>query len=176
MTGFTLWREEPIQKSHPRVGFDCGEPALNEYLLRHARQNHDRGVAKTILAVGQTPPNAVMGYYSLSPASLDYARVPEIARRGGGRYEVPGFRLGRLAVSLAHQGQGLGGQLLLSAARRCLRAASEVGGTVLVIDAKSPRAANWYQTYGAFPLLDAPLTLVLPLATIAALLEAEGKL
>jgi GNAT superfamily N-acetyltransferase len=57
---------------------------------------------------------------------------------------VPGFRLARIATDLRWQGQGLGGQLLATAARRCLRAAAEVGGVVLIIDAKNDRAARWY--------------------------------
>ncbi len=74
------------------------------------------------------------------------------------------------------QGQGLGGQLLLAAGRRCLMAAAVVGGTVLIIDAKTDRAAAWYIGYGALPLLDAERTLVLPLATIENLLRDVGKL
>jgi hypothetical protein len=70
------------------------------------------------------------------------------------------------------QGKGLGGQLLLAAGRRCLRVAEEVGGTVMLIDAKNERAASWYGSCGAVPLLDAPLTLVLPLQTISAALKA----
>ena len=41
------------------------------------------------------------------------------------------------------------------------------GGVVLVIDAKSDSVAKWYASCGAMPLNDAPLTLLLPLATIA---------
>ena len=74
------------------------------------------------------------------------------------------------------QGQGLGGQLLLAAARRCLRVAQEVGGTVLLIDAKDERAATWYASYGAMPLLDTPHTLVLSLDLVAAAFKASGKL
>lgn len=170
------WREEPIGKAPDRAGFDCGDVALNDYLRRHARQNHDNGVSKTFLAVAEADRRTILGYFTLSPASVAYARVPEAARRASGRYEVPGFRLGRLAVARSMQGRGLGGQLLLAAARRCILAATEVGGTSLVIDAKSERAAAWYASYGAAPLLDAPLTLVLPLATAAAALKAAGKL
>ncbi len=72
------------------------------------------------------------------------------------------------------QGQGIGGQLLLAAGRRCLLAAAEVGGVVLVIDAKNERVAGWYASYGAVPLLDAPLSLLLPLATIEAALKKAG--
>jgi hypothetical protein len=46
---------------------------------------------------------------------------------------------------------------------------------VLVIDAKNVRVAGWYAGYGAVPLLDAPLSLVLPLATIEAALKKAGK-
>jgi hypothetical protein len=73
------------------------------------------------------------------------------------------------------QGQGIGGQLLLAAGRRCLLASAEVGGVALVIDAKNERVAGWYAGYGAVPLLDAPFTLLLPLATIEAALKKARK-
>ena len=50
-------------------------------------------------------------------------------------------------------------------------AAMAVGGVALLIDAKNDRAARWYQSYGALALDDAPLSLVLPLATVAGALE-----
>jgi len=73
-------------------------------------------------------------------------------------------------------GQGIGGQLLAAAALRCLRASAEVGGVVLIIDAKNDRAARWYASYGAVPLSDKPLTLVMSLAIFAADLKAAGQL
>jgi hypothetical protein len=69
------------------------------------------------------------------------------------------------------QGQRLGGQLLLAAGRRCLLAAAEVGGVALLIDARNERVAQWYAGYGAAPMLDAPLSLLLPLKTIEAALK-----
>jgi GNAT superfamily N-acetyltransferase len=89
---------------------------------------------------------------------------------------VPGFRLARIAIDRSQQRQGLGEQLLLAAGRRCLKVAAMVGGTVIVIDAKSDKVAGWYASYGAVPLLDAERTLVLPLATISGLLNQLGKL
>jgi GNAT superfamily N-acetyltransferase len=103
----------------------------------------------------------------LSVGVLAYARTPALLTRGLGRYEVPVFRLGRLAVALEWQGQGLGGALLIAAGRRCIAMAEEVGGVALLIDAKSDRAAQWYEGFGALRLEDAPLSLVLPLSTIA---------
>jgi GNAT superfamily N-acetyltransferase len=171
----TTWHEEPISKRHNREVFDCGEAALNDFLRRYARKNHELGGAKTFLAIDDADNESILGFYSLSPASIDYARTPEIARRGLARYEVPAFRLARLAVDRERQGQGLGGQLLLAAGRRCLLVSAEVGGVALLIDAKNERVAAWYAGYGAVPMRDAPLSLVLPLRTIEAALQAAGK-
>jgi GNAT superfamily N-acetyltransferase len=171
----TAWHEEAITRKHDRGAFDCGDPDLNVFLARYARQSHDQGAAKTFLAIDDET-RAILGFYSLAPASLAYHRAPDAARRGLARHDVPGFRLARIAIDRTHQGRGLGGQLLLAAGRRCLMAASVVGGTVLIIDAKNGRAAAWYASYGALPLLDTPLTLVLPLVTIERLLTEVGKL
>lgn len=170
------WREAPISKSHDRDTFDCAEPALNEFLRRYARQSHASGGAKSFVATPLGEQERVLGFYSLSPASIDYARTPRLVKKGLARHDVPVFRLGRLAVDRRMQGQGLGGQLLLAAGRRCIRAAAEVGGIALLIDAKNDRVAGWYESYGAIALLDAPRSLLLPLATIQAALEAAGRL
>jgi GNAT superfamily N-acetyltransferase len=169
------WHEEPISKQRDRARFDCGEPVLNDFLRRHARQSHDKGGAKNFLAVSDLD-KAILGFYTLCPASLSYARAPEIIRKGLARHDVPVFRLGRLAVDSTVQGKGLEGQLILAAGRRCMLAAAEVGGVAMLIDAKNDRAAEWYSSYGAVPLADAPLTLLLPLVTVRSALKAAGKL
>ena len=74
------------------------------------------------------------------------------------------------------QGQGLGSQFLLTAGRRCLLAATEVGRVALLIDAKNERAAKWYSSSGAIALTKTPLSLLLPLATVQAAFETYGKL
>jgi GNAT superfamily N-acetyltransferase len=149
---------------------------LNEFQRQYARKSHGFGGAKTFLAIDDADNKNILGFYSLTSASVDYARTPGIIRRGLARHDVPGFRLARLAVDRKQQGQGIGGQLLLAAGRRCLMAAAEVGGVVLVIDAKNERVAGWYAGYGAVPLLDTPLSLLLPLTTIDAALKKAGKM
>ncbi len=171
------WHEEPIGKRHARAGFDCGDAELNDFLQRHARKSHEKGGAKTFLAAADAADGvAILGYYSLSPASIAYDRTPDVVKRGLARHEVPVFRLGRLAVDKSVQGQGLGGQLLLAAGRRCLYVAAEAGGVALLIDAKNERVAKWYASYGAVPLLDAHLSLLLPFKTIHSALTAAGQL
>ena len=162
------WHEEPVSKKHDRKSFDCGDRALNDFLQRHARQSHESGAAKTFLAIDDRDNRSILGFYSLAPGALAYADTPELVRRGLARHDVPGFRLARIATDLRWQGQGLGGQLLAAAARRCLRVAADVGGVVLIIDAKNERAARWYASYGAIALNTKPPTLVMSLATFAA--------
>ena len=169
------WYEAAIEKRHDRAAFDCGDVDLNTFLVRHAHQSHERGGAKTFLAIDDED-RKTLGFYSLSPVSIAYERTPDIVKKGLARYKVPVFRLGRLAVDISVQGQGLGGQLLLTAGRRCLRVAAEAGGVALLIDAKNEGVAGWYASYGAAPLQDAPLSLLLSFKTIHAALAAAGKL
>jgi GNAT superfamily N-acetyltransferase len=165
------WREEALGRHHDRLGFDCGVPALNEYLQRYARQNHESGGAKTFVAVTPGTVATILGYYTISPGAIAFAKTPASVTKKLGRYEVPVFRLGRLAVSLAAQRRGLGGDLLLAAGERALAVANEVGGVALAIDAKDEAAARWYERFGALRLLDDALKLILPLDTIRASLK-----
>jgi GNAT superfamily N-acetyltransferase len=169
------WREEPIGRHHDRNSFDCGSADLNEYLARYARQNHESGGAKTFVAVPPKEPAHVLGFYSISPGSIEFARVPAELTTRLGRYDVPVFRLGRLAVDRSAQGRGLGSDLLLAAGERALAVAAEVGGVALAIDAKDENAARWYERFGALPLLDDPLKLILPLSVIADAIKTAGK-
>ena len=167
MSAAIAWREEAISKRHDRKDFDCGSAELNEYLRRYARQNHESGGAKTFVAVLPNEPARILGYYTISPGAIEFAKVPATVTRRLGRYEVPVFRLGRLAVDRSAQASGLGGELLLAAGRRAISVAVEVGGVALAIDAKDEHAARWYERFGALGLLDDPLKLILPLKTIA---------
>ncbi|MGD0301587.1 MAG: GNAT family N-acetyltransferase [Bryobacteraceae bacterium] len=171
MKSALAWREEALTRLHDRSSFDCGVPPLNEYLRRYARQNHESGGAKTFVAVAPEATTLVLGYYTISPGAIAFAKTPPMITKKLGRYEVPVFRLGRLAVSLSVQGRGLGGDLLFAAGERAIAVAQEVGGVALAIDAKDERAAAWYERFGALRLLDDPLKLVLPLDTIRATLH-----
>ena len=175
MTAVPGWREEPIRRHHDRKGFDCGSTELNDYLNRYARQNHESGGAKTFVAISPAEPARVLGYYSISPGAIEFSRVPAGLTARLGRYEVPVFRLARLAVSAPMQGQGLGGDLLLAAGVRAVAVAAQIGGVALAIDAKDASAAKWYERFGAVRLLDDKLKLVLPLSTIAQAVEAAAK-
>ncbi len=81
---------------------------LNEYLERYARQHQGSGGAKTFVAVPPTEHTQVLGFYSISLGAIEFARVPAKLTKKPGRYEVPVFRLGRLAIDRTVQGRGPG--------------------------------------------------------------------
>lgn len=126
------------------------------------------------MATPRDAPARILGYYTLSPASIEFSRAPAVVKRGLGRYEIPVYRLGRLAVDRNVQGRGLGGRLLLRASERCITVAQKVGGVALLIDAKSDDAAKCYESYGALRLLDAPLSLVLPFSVVVEALKQRN--
>ena len=159
------WREQPIGKSHDRKGFDCGQDELNTFIAQYARQAHEGGSAKTYCAIDVADGKTIFGFYTISPGQVEMHQVPLAARPpGGGRHAFSGFRLARLAVAKAYQGQQLGGRLLVRAIGRCKKVSTEVGGTALLIDAKDEQGAAWYSLYGAAPLDDRPLSLVITYA------------
>lgn len=170
------WHEEAIGRAHDRKGFDCGDSDMNTFLQRFARRGHEQNAVKTFCAISDNILDKILGFYSLAPASIVHDVVSPAMTKGLARHNVPGFLLARLAVDKSMAGRGLGGQLLLAAALRCIRVTAEIGGVLMIIDAKSERAANWYASYGAEPLKDRPLTLVVPLAALAETLKASGHL
>ena len=170
------WREEAISKSHNRRGFGCGDPQMNDFLHRYARQSHQQNASKTYCAIHAFDADRILGFYTIAPSAVAHDDVPSALTGGLARHEVAGFKLARIATDLSVAGQGLGGQLLAAAALRCLRIAEAAGGVLLIIDAKNERAANWYMGYGAQALQNQPLTLVMPLATFAADLKLRGLL
>jgi ribosomal protein S18 acetylase RimI-like enzyme len=170
------WHEEPVSKLHRRQEFDCGDSQMNLFLQRYARQSHDRGASKTFCAIDNTDGGRILGFYTVAPSSIEREGLPAAVTRGLSLHDVPGYRLARVATDVNVAGMGIGSQLVAHAALRCVRAAEEVGGVLLIIDAKNEQAAKWYVRLGAYPLPERPLTLVMPLEPFRAAFFAGSQL
>lgn len=159
---------EPLNAEHDRTAFDCGVPALNAFLQTQARKEMDRRSGVTYVLVAPEYPSKIVGYYSLSSASVLLDALPEdISRRLGKQPLVPATLLGRLAVSVKHSGQGLGGRLLWDALSRSEDTSRAIGSVAVVVDAKDEPAAKFYDRYGFRRFAENPLRLFIPMATIA---------
>ena len=156
----TLRAPEPLAATHRLEGFDCGRRALNDWLLRHARQAQGSGSAKTFVV---TDDDRVAGYFSLTVGQVDTLDAPPRIRQGMGQYPLPVVILARLAVSLQDQGKGIGFGLLQDAIRRTLLIAEQAGIRALLTHPIDEEAARFYTRFGfvASPLREQQLLLLL---------------
>lgn len=145
----------PLDKTlHDRASFDCGVPALNDYLAKTAALDMRRKASGCWVITGKRDLRSVLGYYTLSLEAIDAVDLPEMPKSISKK--LPKYRrfgaalLGRLVVDQSQQGQGLGELLLMDAFHRCLRL--EVPVVVIVVDPKDLKAAAWYERFGFRPL------------------------
>ena len=160
----TRYDIEPLTARHDRAAFACGEPSLNDFLKRYARQNDERGLGRTYVAVIRDEPR-IYGYYTIASGAVSFDAIPEKLPR----YPIPVLHLGRLAVDEAAQGQRLGNILLLDALRRAVTLAGQVGIYGVEVNALNETAKTFYLKYGFTPLLDDALHLWISLKAIRAL-------
>ena len=113
------------------------------------------------MAVQETAPSVILGYFALTLTEVDTHALPETLARKLPRL-IPGVRLGRLAVDRQHQGKRLGELLLMDAMARVRAIREQAGAVGLFVDALDTQAAEFYARYGAIAFLDAPLKLFLP--------------
>jgi predicted GNAT family N-acyltransferase len=82
---------------------------------------------------------------------------------------VPATLIGRLAVSTAFRGQGIGELLLMDALYRCLAGSRQLASAAVIVDAKDDRVAAFYRKYGFLDLPKFTRRLFLPIATVETL-------
>lgn len=162
-------RIEKLARGHVVERFDCGAEPLDTFLRRFALGNQSAGAAQTYVAVTG---EEVVGYYSLSAASVEYAEAPERLRKGLARHPIPVILLARLAVDRTWQGRGLGAALLLDALRRTLAAADVVGLRAIMVHAKDEAARRFYEHFDFDPSPVDPLHLFLLLKEVARLVRS----
>lgn len=137
---------QKLTDAHDRKAFDCGEPALNEWFRKFAKQHKEKGLSSTFVMVDDIGSSEVLGFYAVSLTELFNADLP-VALRKRLPQKVPAFRLGRLATANAHKGHGIGEMMLFDAIDRVTRLSGDIGGTMLVVNAKTS-AINFYGRYG----------------------------
>lgn len=150
----------PLNTNHQMEGFDCNKPALNDWLLRHARQAQGSGSARTFVVCDE---NRVAGYFSLTVGQIDTLEAPQRVRRGMGQYPIPVVILARLAVDTGYQGRGLGFGMLQDAIRRTLKIAEQAGIRALLTHPIDAEAEAFYRRFGfeSTPVRERQLILLL---------------
>ena len=159
----------PLEKTHDRNSFDCGNEDLNRYLREQARQDAKKRVAASFVFTQPGSP-AVLGFYTLSASIIPVDELPPDLMKRLPRYgQLPVTLLGRLAVDRSLGGQGVGEFLLVDALRRSLEAAQQIAAMAVIVDAKNEQAESFYRYFDFQPFQQTPLRLFLPMGQIAKL-------
>lgn len=160
---------EQLQRKHDRTLFDCGTPALNNYLQKRAMQHNKSGRSRTYVLFNKS--NKVLAFYSLSMGSINNNLLPERLQKRLPNHSIPIARLGRLAVDKNYQSKGFGKHLLAHALKMCFLLSKQIGMVAVVIDAKDENIRQFYLNYEFEILPDQPLTLWLPVQSLNKLFE-----
>lgn len=152
-----------LATQHNRKEFDCGEPALNEYLLRQDGQQQRRGFGKTYVSLAEGG-TTVTGFITVSAGQIATTSLPSQLKLP--RYPAPILRIGRLTVDLQHQGNGTGQDLLAFAFHLAVKFSQRVRMYAVVVDAKHDKAKYFYTKLGFIACKDNTLCLYIPIATL----------
>lgn len=152
-----------LTRSHDRASFSSGNIQLDNYLKTGALQNSRKGLVTVWVLTNAEQPNVILGFYTLSAASFSVADLTHDVAATFPRYPIPCILLGRLAVSVYCQGQGIGRKLLGSAILRSKAVREHIGACALIVQAKDEAAKSFYEHCGFIPFATDPLRLYLPL-------------
>jgi GNAT superfamily N-acetyltransferase len=153
---------ESLTASHQSSFFDCGEPALSDWLVRRALANHNNGASRVFVVADQS--GRVYGYYALAAGAVSHSEANSSVRRNMPD-PIPVIVLGRLAVDLQAQGIKLGAALLQDAIRRTLNIAESAGVKAILVHALNQKAKKFYEYYGFQPSVVDSNVLMLKLAS-----------
>lgn len=168
---------DPVRKlegSHDVASFDCGNPALNQFLQRFALVNQRANSAQTYVCCEQKT-GTVAGFYSLAVGSIEPSATTVRVSKGLARHPVPVMILARLAVDRRHQSAGLGRALLKDALLRTAQAAEIAGIRALLVHAKDDPARNWYMHWGFEPSPTDPYHLFLLIKDLLAIVTQQRQ-
>jgi GNAT superfamily N-acetyltransferase len=162
-------RIEKLRRDHAIDGFDCGQEALNRFLIRYALQSQQAGASQTYLALAD---GQVAGYYTLVVGEVDWDEAPQRLTKGLAHHPVPIMLLARLAIAVPWQGKGLGAGLLKDAMLRTLQAAEIAGIRAFAVHAKDDRARTFYEHFDFIPSPTDPYHLFRLLKDVRVLLQS----
>lgn len=158
MHGEPLFEPEGLSSTHQVDGFDCGEPLLNDYLLRRALDDQRAEKSKTYVSCRG---DRIVAFFTLAAGAVDPDGTTDRLAKGQGAQPIPVVLLARLAVDVSEQGRGLGEAMLVDALARSVSAADVIGARAVLVHAKGERARSFYARYGFESSPTDPLHLVL---------------
>jgi GNAT superfamily N-acetyltransferase len=135
-------------RRHDRSQFDCGEPALDEWLRRYAGQNRRRDTAATWVIADAD--DRVAAYASIAMTGIDRSAAPAgLARQASD--PVPALLLGRLAVDRHYSRRGVGTALVAHVLATAVELNTHAAARAVVVSVINPNARRWWERLGFHP-------------------------
>ncbi len=164
MTAGRLSAPVPLDADRDVAGFDCGAPALDDWLRERALKNESRFSRTYVVCEG----SRVAGYYCILAGSVARAAAPGRVRRNAPDI-IPVSVIGRLAVDRRFAGRGLGADLMADALRRIAAVSRSIGIAAVLVQAKDEDARRFYMACAEFVEFPGESrTLFLPVETLVA--------
>jgi GNAT superfamily N-acetyltransferase len=160
---------EKLSRGHDVTLFDCGNQALNSWLIKYGWINQQADSAKTYVALAG---NLVVGYYSLTTGSVHKHESPGRIAKGLANHPIGIVLLARLAVENGQQGKGLGKALLFDALSRIGEAADVVAVRAVMVHAIDEAARRFYEHFEFEPSPVDPFQLFLLLKDLRRALQS----
>ena len=157
---------EPLTARHDTSAFDSNTPELDEWLKRRALQQNEAPGAPARTYIVTDGGIRVVGFYALATGAVEQLALLKKARFDMPRV-VPAIVLARLAVHKDYQRTyGLGTALVKDALQRALAASQHIGASVVLVDAISEAAKQWYLQRGFKPCTVGDMQLMLRIKDI----------
>nr|WP_314107068.1 GNAT family N-acetyltransferase [uncultured Neisseria sp.] len=138
---------------HDRESFDCGEPALNQYIKQYARQDMEKNLSRTIVFYEPNedkPLKSIVAFFTI----ISKETYVDLGEENINGKQVTSFykaiTIGRLAVDIKYQKKGLGKDLLetvLGWIAQELKEKKPNERFIVIVDAKDG-AIEFYKKFG----------------------------
>lgn len=145
----------PLTPGLRKEAFNSGNQILDRYLKELANQDMKRKLASCFVHPALDS-NLITGYFTLSNSSIPPEMIPYKLKKKlpKGYQQIPVTLLGRLAVDVKYQGQGIGKLLLFDALKRSFLATNVIGSYAVVVTPTDENAEKFYKRYGFIWLPD----------------------
>jgi len=159
---------QALTTSHDLSLFDCGVPALDNWLRQRALKGEQSGASRSyVVCIGQR----VVGFYCLANGAITHTQASGNIRRNMPD-PIPVMVIGRMAVDQYWQNSGIGRALIRDAIQRTVQAAALAGIRAILVHAMSEPACVFYEQCGFHRSPVEPMTLMLSIIEAHRILAA----
>ena len=169
---------ERLNGSHDRKSFSCGNDSLDAFIHNYALKKSSIGNIDVRVAVYNSNPGEIIGYYSDIPHSIKYpdTRIDGIPKSKTGN-NIYGRLLTKLAVDSKYQKQGIG-EALIYHMFTCFNKANEISsqGSAIFVRPLSEQLHSYYNDFGFIQIPDSKDNIFLmPRASVEAIVATLNQ-